>query len=103
MENGFKLRGLANEVPEVEDLSNTERALLRELAEPGGPLWKIMRRMHDYGEELKQSLVGADFDDPLQLRAMRKVQATITASHWVEQTFASALTDVVEEDKGDFQ
>lgn len=96
MADNFALRGTSIEIPEVPALSNTERAMLRGLAEPGAPLWKIMRSMIDYGESLKQALMVADFDDPSQVAALRKVQATYVAITWVQTTFENALTDVPE-------
>jgi hypothetical protein len=92
----FHLIGTSAEIPEVPGLSNTERAILRGLAEPGGALWKIMRSMVDYGEGLKQALMSADFDNPAQQAAIRKVQATYLATVWLQETLEAALTDVVE-------
>lgn len=99
----FKMSGTSVEIPEVPGLSNTERAMLRGLAEPGAPLWKIMRSMVDYGEGLKQALVTADFDDPAQQAAIRKVQAAYVAVQWVQSTFEAALTDVPEAPKQEEQ
>lgn len=92
----FELMGTSVDIPEVPGLSNTERAMLRGLAEPGGALWKIMRSMIDYGEGLRDSLATADFDNPAQQAAIRKVQATYLATVWVKETLEAALTDVVE-------
>lgn len=92
----FRLIGTAQDIPDVPGLSNTERAMLRGLAEPGGPLWKIVRSMVDYGDGLKQALVTADFDNPGEQAAIRKVQATYLAIIWVQNTLEAALTDVVE-------
>lgn len=92
----FTLGGSALEIPEPQDLSNTEREILRGLAEPGGGLWKILRSMVDYGEGLKQALVAADFSDEAQMSQARKVQATIVACQWVTETFENALSHVDE-------
>jgi hypothetical protein len=96
MTEPFKLLGDRITVPVVEDLSNTERAMLRGLAEPGAPLWKIMRKMFDYADDLKQSLISVDLTDEASLKAAAKIQATIIAAYWVQQTFETALTDVDE-------
>lgn len=96
MSEPFKLAGLAIEVPIVEDLSNTERALLRSLAEPGNPLWKILRKMIEYREGLQQSLLTASFGTPEGIDVARKIQAAGLACAWVEEFFDTALTDVYE-------
>lgn len=101
MTEKFRFEQLEVEIPEVDDLGNAEKEILRGLAEPGGPLWKIMRRMTSYGEELKQSLITVDLDDPDQVRAVRKVQATIIAIAWVHSTFEQALQTVPTERKGE--
>jgi hypothetical protein len=87
----FKLDERRIEVPEVPDLDEGEKEQLRALMQPGGSLWKIMRRMLDYGEDLKQSLIEADLDDDADRKAARKVQATIAASYWATQTFVQAV------------
>lgn len=91
----MKLVG-AREVPVVEDLSNTERALLRELFQPGAALWKIVRSMVDYGEGLKDALLTADLSDKEDRRSAAKAQATIIAVQWVKETFEQALADPTE-------
>lgn len=95
----FQFKELEVEVPQVPDLGNTEKEILRGLAEPGGPLWKIMRRMRAYGEGLKEALATADLDDPAAIRAVKKIQATIAAVAWVEATFESALTPGPEQEE----
>lgn len=87
------------EIPNPEDLSNTERAMLRGMAEPGAPLWKVLRKMVDYVEGLTQSLIGVDLLDPAEVTQARKVQATIQAAQWAIDTFSAALSDVEEPDK----
>ena len=99
----YKFSGDSSEIPNPETLSNTERAMLREMAQPGGPLWKVFRSMVDFGEGLSQSLIGSDLLDPQQVNAARKTQATIIAVAWVMETFEQALTDqpVSQEEKQD--
>lgn len=60
-------------------LSNAERQMVRALLEPGQPLWKIVREMVDYREDLKSSLMDADLTDPTTIRNSIKVQATAAA------------------------
>lgn len=79
---------------EVTNLSNTDRALLRSMAETGGPLWKILRAMLDYGAALRENLIMVDLDDESQRKAARKVQSTIQAVEWVRETFELAMTDL---------
>jgi hypothetical protein len=97
----YEFKGTSIEIPNPEALSNTERAMLREMALPGNPLWKIFRSMVDYGESLSKSLVTVDLTDPASVNAARTVQATILAVQWVQDTFAQALSDVEEESKDD--
>lgn len=86
----------------VEDLTNGEREQLRALAEPGGPLWKIIRSMLDYGESLTQSLITANLLDAGELQRAQKVQAAIAACAWVQETIKQALVPVeVKEEKRD--
>lgn len=75
-------------------LTNGERAMLRPLAEPGGPLWKIFRSMLDYGDGLRESLVSADLLNPEEVNRARKVQAVVIAVDWTLETFKQALVDV---------
>jgi hypothetical protein len=79
------------------DLTNAERAMLRSLAEPGMPLWKILRRMVDYGQGLQQSLLKANVYNPAELGRIANVQATALACIWVQENFEAALTDTWEE------
>ena len=101
MAEPFKFDPMSKEVPEVEDLTNGERELLRGLAEPGNPLWKIMRKIVDYREGLTQSLLSVKFNSPESLEAARQTQAAALSIHWLEQFMAAALTDVDEPQEGD--
>lgn len=97
----FKLATLVD--PDMDlSLSNNERRLLHQLAEPGGPLWKILLGMVRYGDGLKDSLASADLDDPAELKAVRKVQATLAATQWTIETFEQGLSlDEEKETKAD--
>lgn len=99
MPEPFKLAGLKAEIPVIEDLSNTERALLRSLAEPGNPLWKILRSLIDYRDGLTQSLLTIDFGSTEMIETGRKIQATALAIVWLEEVLAAALTDVEEHEE----
>jgi hypothetical protein len=92
-------KDLRLEVPIPAELSNIERGMLRQMAEPGQPLWKVLRKMVDYGAELKDAIVSADLTDPSELGGARKVQATIVAIEWVQQTFEAAMTDAEHEEE----
>lgn len=93
------LKDLDVEVSFSLDLDEAEKALLIPMAEPGAPLWKIIKSMVDYADQLKIALVEADLTDPVQINAARKVQATIVAAAWVKETFNAALTPSEKETK----
>lgn len=78
-------------------LSNTERRILRDLAQEGGPLGKIIQSMVDYGSGLREALVMVDLTDEAQVRGAMKTQATVQACQWVLDTFAANLADDEEE------
>lgn len=88
--------GFEPEILEISDLTNGERAVLRSLNEPGGPLWKVLKRMLDYGEGLQQSLLMVNVWNDDQRSKMATIQATGLACIWVQQNFEAAMTDVFE-------
>lgn len=98
MQTEFQFKPFVAEIAEPEPLSNTERQLLRELAEPGLPLWKIMRQLHDYREGLKEAIADPEFDleDPAVRRTFAKIQNGIASITDVFSRFEQALTDVQE-------
>jgi len=96
MAKQFKFDAAFDDVPVPEDLTNGERAILRDMLEPGNPLWKIMRSMLDYREGLKQGLLGTDLTNQKDIEAARKVQATAVAIYWLEEMIAQSLVDVTE-------
>lgn len=83
--------------PEIQvpltELTSGERDMLRMAMEPEQFLGKVLKKMLDYGEHLTQSLVSVDLLNPDSVNAARKVQATIVAIAWVQETFEQSAAD----------
>lgn len=94
MTDDFTIDFARGRVPVPEPLSNTERTLLRDLAHPGLPLWKVLRELDDYREGLKEALVDVkqDIEDPEIRAKWRQVQNAAGAITQVLAKFEAALT-----------
>lgn len=71
-------------------LDDTEKAQLRALSRPGGPLYKILQGSLDYAAEMKEIIASAPLDTPegveLARQLQRKRNATLDYVRWfVEQ------------------
>lgn len=94
MQDEFTFNPAVHMVPVPEPLDNTERKLLRDLAQPGLPLWKILRQFSDYQNGLKESLGDPeqDLEDVATRRNFAKVQNAIAAvtqlMNMIEQALA---------------
>lgn len=73
-------------------LDNTERATLRELAEPGGSLWKIMQGMIDYRRELESQFSLMDLYSTEGVLEARKVHQAVKAIDWQVTMWEGILT-----------
>jgi hypothetical protein len=80
-------------------LSNTERALLRQQVVETGILPRVQAAMVDYARRLEQRLVGADLISPEGIRLAQKLQSEIQSVRWHAEFWESVLTDTEEEDK----
>jgi hypothetical protein len=73
-------------------LDNTERATLRELAQPGGSLWKIMQGMVDYRRELESQFILMDLYSPAGVEEARKVHQAVKSIDWQLTMWEGILT-----------
>ena len=76
----------------VLDLSNMEKRMLAQLAQEGGPLWKVRKYFVDYGAGLRQALASANLDDPVTLKAARKVQSNLQSCVWLVGVLDNCFT-----------
>lgn len=83
------------------DLNNTDRRMLATMAEPGGPLWKIIHGMLDYASGLSASLVNADFKTESGREVAFEIQASARAAVWTVNTLTAAMTPLEEETPND--
>ena len=93
MKDEFTFDPAVHRVPEPEPLDNTERKLLRDLAQPGLPLWKVLRQFTDYQSGLKESLGDPeqDLEDVAVRRNFAKVQNAIAACTQLMNMFEQTL------------
>lgn len=87
------------QLPEAEELSNTERAMLRELAVPGGPIAKIMSGLAQHEMLLMRQLAEADLNSQAGILQARDWQTMMKGIAWFRNLFENLLTDQLEEPK----
>lgn len=87
-------------VPSPQDLSITDRQLLRDLCTPGLPLWKVLRQLSDYRDGLLESLSDPKVDvwTDEGRKAYMKVQTSIHAINDLFNRIEQAVNDPNEED-----
>lgn len=90
----FDFHGLGIEPYEDAILSNTERQQLRVLAEPGGPLYRIMSGLLDYKKKVDGSFSQVDLHSPSGLQMVASLQAESKAIKWQYEMWQRLLTFV---------
>lgn len=83
---------LANKLPEDPQLSEQEKALLRQLSENGGPLWKIVKSSLDYANHMRDHIAAIELVGAEKVEMARQLQlkraAAIQFLTWFVQTYA---------------
>lgn len=87
----FVFKGLGEEGYIEVELIPAEREMLRPLAEPGQPIWKIMQGMLDLSRSLKHNLAMLELGDPRQLSMAAKISTEIKAIEWQHRLWTRIL------------
>lgn len=87
----FVFKGLGEEGYIEVELIPAEREMLRPLAEPGQPIWKIMQGLLDYARALKHNLAMLELGDPRQLSMAVKISTEIKAIEWQHRMWTRLL------------
>lgn len=87
----FKFKGLGDDGFIELELIPAEREILRALAEPGQPIWKIMQGMLDYARVLKHNLSMLELGDPKDFSTALKLSAEIKAVDWQHRMWTRLL------------
>lgn len=90
-DGSFSFAGTEEVDVEAPALSNTERKMIAQLCEEGGPLWRIMSYLYHYGRSLEKSLLNADFKSEEGRLAAIEVQASAQACVWAVGVFEEAM------------
>lgn len=97
----FVFKGLGETGYLEVELVPAEREMLRVLAEPGQPIWKIMEGLLDLSRSLKHNLAMLELGDPRQLSAAVQISTEIKAIDWQHRLWTRLLgKDPVQQEQG---
>lgn len=88
----FDFNGLGIEPFENVILSNTERQQLRALAEPGGPLYRIMSGLLSYKVVVERGFSRVNLGAPNAMIILAALQSEIKAIEWQYRMWQRQLT-----------
>jgi len=80
-------------------LSNTEREMLRKLAEKGGPLWLVQQGMLAYSEAASYNIGKLDLEDEDDLERGRQLVRERKYIEWQKNLWERLLSSVPETKK----
>ena len=75
-------------------LGNTQREMLRNLAEPGEPIDTISRGLLAFSEEARYALGRLDLEDPIQLERGKQLSREIKQIEWTISFLERMLTPI---------
>lgn len=67
-------KSLASPLPKDPELTEHELQVLRAMAQPGGPLYKIFKSLIDYSDHLRDHIAEADLSQPEAVKQARQLQ-----------------------------
>jgi hypothetical protein len=89
------------EVTVAQELSNTERAMLRELAKEGGPIWKFMVGLRSHQDLVEAEMLGTDIVTPQGFERVKYLRTIREGLIFHRRLWESVLTDTAEKKHND--